>query len=154
MTKKYAKKRTSIGIEEDQMEKIIKVLMPNESLATFGRNALVNAISDRERSRLALLSDTEQFHKIEVMKKDIEGLKWRHDFLEGELNRFKKEQEEIRKELVFSDAYYKILMISSFDRDNTDEFKHKWINENIFSVINEDEYMKWKAQATKRLSVR
>ena len=89
--KKYAKKRTSIGIEEDQMEKIIKVLMPNESLATFGKNALVNAISDRDRSRLALLSDTEQFHKIETMKKDIEELKWRDDYLEGELNHFKKE---------------------------------------------------------------
>jgi len=73
--KKYAKKRTSIGIEEDQMEKIIKVLLPNESLATFGRNALVNAISDRDRSRLALLSDTEQYHKIEVMKEDIKELR-------------------------------------------------------------------------------
>jgi len=70
--------------------------------------------------------------------------------IKEEMHSLKEEQEKLWKEIIFRDAYYKILMIKSFDKDNTDEFKDKWIKKNIFSAINEDEYIEWVTQETKR----
>jgi len=67
-----------------------------------------------------------------------------------ELKAVKEGYINLKKELLFRDAHNKILMIKNFDKDNTDEYKDKWIKENIFSAINEAEYLKWLAQEVKK----
>ena len=89
MPKKYTKKRTSIGIEEDEISKINRFLRPKEKLSDFGRMAIINELDHREREKIAYLTSTDQFHKIENMKKDIEDLRNDVDGLDSELNEWK-----------------------------------------------------------------
>jgi len=60
---------------------------------------------------------------------------------------------ELKEEMSFRDAQNRIMMIKVYDNDptNTEEYKDKWIRDNIFSEINEDEYTKWIADKTNNL---
>jgi len=88
MPKKYGK-RTSIEIKEDQLKEIEKYLKPGEKLSDFGREAILNILWDRERSKLAEFSGSEMYHKIENQKKDIEDLRHDVDHLNSELNEWR-----------------------------------------------------------------
>jgi len=82
MPKSYTKKRkgerTSIAIDPRLTNRIDKLLKNKETLAEFSREAINQKLWDRESEKLAALTDSEQFHKIENMKKDIEELKKDH----------------------------------------------------------------------------
>jgi len=93
-TKKRKGERTSIAIDPLLTNRIDKVLKTKEKLAEFARLAINEKLWDREREAITKLTTTEQYHKIEAMKEDIDVLKWRHDFLESELNRYKKEAKD------------------------------------------------------------
>ena len=77
-TKKRKGKRTSIAIDPLLTNRIDKILKNKEKLAEFAREAISEKLWDREREAITSLSSTEQFHKIETMKKDIEELKKDH----------------------------------------------------------------------------
>jgi len=94
MPKKYAKKRSSIGIKKDDIAKINKVLYPNEKLSKFGNQAIDNEIKLREDKKLAELNASEQYHKIKTMENDIEDLKKKTDFLNSDLNKANDEIHE------------------------------------------------------------
>jgi len=88
-TKKRKGERTSIAIDPLLTKRINKILKNREKLAEFAREAISEKLWDREREVITSLSATEQFHKIETMKKDIEELKWDLDHLGSKLNGFK-----------------------------------------------------------------
>ena len=93
MPKSYTKKRkgerTSIAIDPNLTDRIDKILKNKEKLSEFAREAISAKIWDREREAITSLTSTQQFHKIESMKKDIDELKKGLDFVSYDLNQWK-----------------------------------------------------------------
>jgi len=88
-TKKKNRERTSIAIDPLLTKRIDKILKNKEKLAEFAREAINLKLWDRERESITSLTSTEQFHKIESMKKDIDSLKWNVDHINSKLNDYK-----------------------------------------------------------------
>jgi len=106
MPKKYKIKDTVIGVKARDMKHIIKILRPGETLAQFGRDAIVNTYSQRERERVAEMTSTNQFYKIMNLNKDVGQLKRKIDDLEYDVNEatsemtgWKKLSKEMQKTL-------------------------------------------------------
>jgi len=100
MPKKYDKK-TSIGIEEDELDKINKVLMPNETLAKFGRLAILNQVIHREDEKIVLMTSTDQYHKMKNMEKDVDTLRLDIDILNEKLNVSKISNKRMKENIEF-----------------------------------------------------
>ena len=119
MPKSYTKKRkgerTSIAIDPLLTNRIDKILKNREKLAEFAREAINEKLWDREREAITSLSATEQFHKIETMKKDIEELKWEVDHLYSKGNSLQRELKSYRK--IFEDMNRQSLIIKKIVKD-------------------------------------
>jgi len=118
-TKKKNRERTSIAIDPLLTKRIDKILKNKEKLAEFAREAINLKLWDRERESITSLTATEQFHKIESMKKDIESLKWNVDHMNSELNGYR---ESIRRGEMFSRKVNK--MMDRWDREKQKRNKH------------------------------
>jgi len=118
-TKKRKGERTSIAIDPLLTKRIDKILKNKEKLAEFAREAINLKLWDRERESITSLTATEQFHKIESMKKDIDSLKWTVDHINSELSGYR---ESIRRGKIFSRKVNK--MMDRWDREKHMRDKH------------------------------
>ena len=91
MRKKYETPKSSIGVTPSDRKRIKKILKPKEKLSDFGREAIDKMLWFRENE---VLTQSDQFHRIENLKKDVDQLKRNLDDREGQ---YKNLEQGLRK---------------------------------------------------------
>jgi len=124
MPKKYKIKDTTIGIKARDIEHINNVLLNGETLAKFGRDAIINTYAKREAEKIAYLSQSDQFHKIKNLEKDVRVLMRRLDHTEYDVNKSKKKYQDMEDRFgAFASVVDERLDISTLE--TYDEYKAK-----------------------------